>query len=63
MIYKICVKLRAMRLMHVHLNVNQLWFFKNEYKVQNQYMKEMLSEAFSRKQTKQNIPIKQKKMI
>ena len=39
----------------------KLWFFKNEYKVQNQYMKEMLSEAFSRKQTTQNFPSKQKK--
>ena len=40
----------------------KLWvFFKNEYKVQNQYMKEMLSKAFSRTQTTQNFPSKQKK--
>ena len=30
--------------MHIHLNIN-CFLFLNEHKVQNQYMKEMLSKA------------------
>ena len=33
-----------MNLMHVHININ------NKHKVHNQYMKDMLSKAFNRKQ-------------
>ena len=40
-----------MHLMSVHLNKIVFCFLKNEHKVQNQYMKEMLSKAFDTKQT------------
>ena len=39
-----------MHLMNIHLIINCV-LFSNEHKVQNQYMKEMLSKAFDRKQT------------
>ena len=39
--------------MNVHLNINCV-LFKNKHMVQNQYMKEMLSKAYDRKQTTQN---------
>ena len=44
--------------MHVHLIINCVLFW-NDHKVQNQYMKEMLSEEFNRKQTIQNFSSKQ----
>ena len=46
-----------MQLAHVHLNIN-CGFFLNKHKVQNQYMKEMLSKAFNIKQTTQNFSSK-----
>ena len=42
-----------MHLMNVHLNINCVLFL-NKHKVHNQYMKDMLSKAFHRKQTTQN---------
>ena len=47
-----------MHLMNIHLIINCV-LFSNEHKVQNQYMKEMLSKAFGRKQTTQNFFSKQ----
>ena len=44
-----------MHLMHVHLIV---FCCKMNIKVQNQYMKEMLSKAFDRKQITQNFYVK-----
>ena len=41
-----------MHLMNVHLNINCVLFL-NKHKVHNQYMKDMLSKAFHRKQTTQ----------
>ena len=42
----------------------KLWvFFKNEYKVKKQYMKEMLSIAFNRTQHTHHFPSNQKKII
>ena len=40
-----------MQFMHVHY----------EHKIQNQYMKEMLSKAFNKKQSTQNFTSKQEK--
>ena len=51
-----------MHLMHVHLNINCV-LFKKEHKVQNQYMKDMLSKSFNRKQTTQKFSSKIKKII
>ena len=46
--------------MHVHLNINCVLFW-NEHKVQIQYMKEMSSKAFDRKQTTQTFLVNIKK--
>ena len=47
-----------MQFMHDHLNINWV-LFRNEHKVQNQYMKEILSKAFNRIQTNRNFSSKQ----